>query len=423
MSSQNKQIQILNGSVLFREGDQGDCAYVIEEGKILVYLEREGEEVPISLLKKGEIFGEMSLIDNLPRSASVKALEDCVLAVITKDQLLERFNSSDSLVQLLLKVMMNRVRKNNSSYTQIQDLNANLDQDLDQNGVDAAIENLKLENRLQEALNNNEFEMFYQPIINIKLNQAIGCEALIRWKDPLHGYVQPDKFIDFLENSRLITPVGNWIFERCFQDYHKLKALFGQDFMMSINVSSRQFVHPEFMNDLEKLTWTHKIQSKNIKLEVTERVMMDGSVALDILSKCKAKGFNISIDDFGTGFSSLSYLRDFPADYLKIDRSFVCASTKDEKSKAITFAVIDLAHRLKMGVIAEGVETEQQLQLLSSHGCNDVQGFLFSKPVGPFQTELYWRQRMSNPGRALRCDQLTQSDDAAARTMKVAAMA
>ena len=197
MSSQNKQIQILNGSVLFREGDQGDCAYVIEEGKILVYLEREGEEVPISLLKKGEIFGEMSLIDNLPRSASVKALEDCVLAVVTKDQLLERFNTSDSLVQLLLKVMMNRVRKNNLSYTQIQDLNANQNQDLDQNGVDAAIENLKLENRLQEALNNNEFEMFYQPIINIKLNQAIGCEALIRWKDPLHGYVQPDKFIDF----------------------------------------------------------------------------------------------------------------------------------------------------------------------------------------------------------------------------------
>ena len=381
MSSQNKQIQILNGSVLFREGDQGDCAYVIEEGKILVYLEREGEEVPISLLKKGEIFGEMSLIDNLPRSASVKALEDCVLAVITKDQLLERFNSSDSLVQLLLKVMMNRVRKNNSSYTQIQDLNANLDQDLDQNGVDAAIENLKLENRLQEALNNNEFEMFYQPIINIKLNQAIGCEALIRWKDPLHGYVQPDKFIDFLENSRLITPVGNWIFERCFQDYHKLKALFGQDFMMSINVSSRQFVHPEFMNDLEKLTWKHKIQSKNIKLEVTERVMMDGSVALDILSKCKAKGFNISIDDFGTGFSSLQYLSQMPVSYLKIDKSFVSKISKDMKVLAVVRSMIFMAEALGMEVIAEGVETAEERSALLGLGANYAQGWLYSKAV------------------------------------------
>ena len=381
MSSQNKQIQILNGSVLFREGDQGDCAYVIEEGKILVYLERDGEEVPISLLKKGEIFGEMSLIDNLPRSASVKAIEDCVLAVITKDQLLERFNTSDSLVQLLLKVMMNRVRKNNSSYTQIQDLNANLDQDLDQNGVDAAIENLKLENRLQEALNNNEFEMFYQPIINIKLNQAIGCEALIRWKDPLHGYVQPDKFIDFLENSRLITPVGNWIFERCFQDYHKLKALFGQDYMMSINVSSRQFVHPEFLNDLEKLTWKHKIQSKYIKLEVTERVMMDGSVALDILSKCKAKGFHISIDDFGTGFSSLQYLSQMPVSYLKIDKSFVSKISKDMKVLAVVRSMIFMAEALGMEVIAEGVETAEERSALLGLGANYAQGWLYSKAV------------------------------------------
>ncbi len=381
MSSQNKQIQILNGSVLFREGEQGDCAYVIEEGKILVYLEREGEEVPISLLKKGEIFGEMSLIDNLPRSASVKAIEDCVLAVVTKDQLLERFNSSDSLVQLLLKVMMNRVRKNNLSYTQIQDLNTNPNQDLDQNGVDAAIENLKLENRLQEALNNNEFEMFYQPIINIKLNQAIGCEALIRWKDPLHGYVQPDKFIDFLENSRLITPVGNWIFERCFQDYHKLKGLFGQDYMMSINVSSRQFVHPEFMNDLEKLTWKHKIQSKNIKLEVTERVMMDGSVALDILSKCKAKGFHISIDDFGTGFSSLQYLSQMPVSYLKIDKSFVSKISKDMKVLAVVRSMIFMAEALGMEVIAEGVETAEERSALLGLGANYAQGWLYSKAV------------------------------------------
>lgn len=381
MSSQNKQIQISNGSVLFREGEQGNCAYIIEEGKILVYLVREGEEVPISLLKKGEIFGEMSLIDNLPRSASVKALEDCVLTVVTKDQLLERFNSSDSLVQLLLKVMMNRVRKNNLSYTQIQDLNANQNQDLDQNGVDSAIENLKLENRLQEALNNNEFEMFYQPIINIKLNQAIGCEALIRWKDPLHGYVQPDKFIDFLENSRLITPVGNWIFERCFQDYHKLKALFGQDFMMSINVSSRQFVHPEFMNDLEKLTWKHKIQSKNIKLEVTERVMMDGSVALDILSKCKAKGFNISIDDFGTGFSSLQYLSQMPVSYLKIDKSFVSKISKDMKVLAVVRSMIFMAEALGMEVIAEGVETVEERSALLGLGANYAQGWLYSKAV------------------------------------------
>lgn len=379
MSTLKKQITIAKDTVLFKQGEAGDCAYVVESGIVLVYLEIDQKVVPIAQIKKGEIFGEMSLIDSHPRSASVKATEDTVLNVVTKDQLIERFSHSDQLVQLLLKVMMNRVRKNNSSLSQVS---LGLE---DTCGTDDAMldgfENLKFENRLQEALNNQEFEMFYQPIVNMQNNMVVGCEALIRWKDPVIGYIQPDKFIDFLENSSLMVSVGLWIFERCFQDFQKIKTVFGDDFIMSINVSGRQFTHPDFLMDLEKLTWKHKVAPKNIKLEVTERVMMNGVVAIEILDQCKNKGFHISIDDFGTGYSSLQYLSQMPVSYLKIDKSFVSKINADPKTLAVVKSMVFMAQALGMDIIAEGVETLDEREALLQLGAYFAQGWLYSKAL------------------------------------------
>lgn len=376
MSTLKKQISIAKDTVLFKQGEAGDCAYVVESGKVLVYLEIDQKLVPLTHIKKGEIFGEMSLIDSLPRSASVKAVEDTVLNVVTKDQLIERFQGSDQLVQLLLKVMMNRVRKNNSSLTHGNEDNMNQD-----DTVMDGFENLKFENRLQEALNNQEFEMFYQPIVNMQDSKVVGAEALIRWKDPVIGYIQPDKFIDFLENSSLMVSVGHWIFERCFQDFHKIKGTFGDDFIMSINVSGRQFTHPDFLMDLEKLTWKHKVNPKNIKLEVTERVMMNGVVAIEILDQCKNKGFHISIDDFGTGYSSLQYLSQMPVSYLKVDKSFVSKINADPKVLAVVKSMIFMAQALGMDIIAEGVETLDEREALLQLGAYYAQGWLYSKAL------------------------------------------
>lgn len=376
MSTLKKQITIAKDTVLFKQGEAGDCAYVVESGKVLVYLEIDQKVVPLTHIKKGEIFGEMSLIDSLPRSASVKAVEDTVLNVVTKDQLIERFQGSDQLVQLLLKVMMNRVRKNNSSLTHGNEDNLNQD-----DTVLDGFENLKFENRLQEALNNQEFEMFYQPIVNMQDSKVVGAEALIRWKDPVIGYIQPDKFIDFLENSSLMVSVGHWIFERCFQDFHKIKGTFGDDFIMSINVSGRQFTHPDFLMDLEKLTWKHKVNPKNIKLEVTERVMMNGVVAIEILDQCKNKGFHISIDDFGTGYSSLQYLSQMPVSYLKVDKSFVSKINADPKVLAVVKSMVFMAQALGMDIIAEGVETLDERESLLQLGAYYAQGWLYSKAL------------------------------------------
>lgn len=379
MSTLKKQITIAKDTVLFKQGEAGDCAYVVESGKVLVYLEIEQKIVPLTQIRKGEIFGEMSLIDSLPRSASVKAIEDTVLNVVTKDQLIERFQGSDQLVQLLLKVMMNRVRKNNSSLTHVAQ--GTDDSATHDDGFVDGFENLKFENRLNEALNNQEFEMFYQPIINMQNNMVVGSEALIRWKDPVIGYIQPDKFIDFLENSSLMVSVGHWIFERCFQDFQKIKTVFGDDFIMSINVSGRQFTHPDFLMDLEKLTWKHKVAPKNIKLEVTERVMMNGVVAIEILDQCKNKGFHISIDDFGTGYSSLQYLSQMPVSYLKIDKSFVSKINSDPKTLAVVKSMVFMAQALGMDIIAEGVETLDERDALLQLGAYFAQGWLYSKAL------------------------------------------
>lgn len=379
MSTLKKQITIAKDTVLFKQGEAGDCAYVVESGKVLVYLEIDSKIVPLTQIKKGEIFGEMSLIDSLPRSASVKAVEDTVLNVVTKDQLIERFQGSDQLVQLLLKVMMNRVRKNNSSLTHVAQGNDDVVSPDDT--IMDGFENLKFENRLQEALNNQEFEMFYQPIINMQTSAVVGAEALIRWKDPVIGYIQPDKFIDFLENSSLMVSVGHWIFERCFQDFQKIKTAFGDDFIMSINVSGRQFTHPDFLMDLEKLTWKHKVAPKNIKLEVTERVMMNGVVAIEILDQCKNKGFHISIDDFGTGYSSLQYLSQMPVSYLKIDKSFVSKINADPKVLAVVKSMVFMAQALGMDIIAEGVETLEEREALLQLGAYFAQGWLYSKAL------------------------------------------
>lgn len=384
--AKNAELLVKKGTVIFSEGDEGDCAYIIDEGRVLVYLSKDQDEIPISILGPGEIFGEMSLIDNLSRSASVRCIEDCKLSVVTREQLVQRFEKSDSLMQLLMRVLMNRLRRNNialsNRWEQAQGKTPDMSVYVDTPAkYDDVFEKLKFENRLQEALARQEFEMFYQPILNIGSNTIIGCEALLRWNDPDRGYVMPDAFVDFLENSGLVFPVGYWILEQCFKDLPEIQKKFGPQFSMSINVSGRQFTNPNFLDELQKLAWKHRTPVKNVKLEVTERVMMDGSVALDTLFKCKNQGYSISIDDFGTGFSSLKYLSQMPVSFLKVDRSFVMKLTKDSKSLAVVRSMIFMAQSLGMEIIAEGIETQEERELLLNLGAYMGQGWLYSKAL------------------------------------------
>lgn len=385
----NQSVDILKDEIIFQEGDVGDCAYIIEKGRVLVYLNKDTEEIPLNILGEGEIFGEMALIDNQTRSASVRALEDVRLAIVTKQQVLERVSTADKVVQLLMRVLLKRLRRRNSpggfQISEAEFDNSGVGQD----GTDSALDQIKLENQIFQAFQNREFELFYQPIVNLKNKQVTGCEALLRWNSPLHGLVSPNLFIDVIENSSMVIPIGHWIINqalrdlRIIQDQLRLnkKDKLADDFMMSINISGRQFTHSDFVNNLEDLREKHDLQTKNIKLEMTERIMMDGAIALEALNQCRNQGYAISIDDFGTGFSSLQYLTQMPISFLKIDRSFVMKILSDPKSKAVVSSIIHLAHAMDMEIIAEGIENNEESLVLETLGARYGQGYLFSKPV------------------------------------------
>ncbi len=391
MTNGTQSVDIQKDEIIFSEGDSGDCAYIIETGRVLVFLTRDKEEIPLNILGQGEIFGEMSLIDSQTRSASVRALEEVRLAIVTKQQVLERVSTADKVVQLLMRVLLKRLRRRNdptlpaASMTDVEIENTGVGEDTTQ----IALEQIKLENQVFQAFQNKEFELFYQPIVNLKTKKISGCEALLRWNSPTRGLVSPNVFIDIIENSSMVIPIGHWIINQALKDLKNIQAHLhdtkkhkeADDFMMSINISGRQFTHFDFINNLEDLREKHDLQTKNIKLEMTERIMMDGAIALETLNQCRNQGYAISIDDFGTGFSSLQYLTQMPISFLKIDRSFVMKVLSDPKSKAVVSSIIHLAHAMDMEVIAEGIETNEESLVLETLGSRYGQGYLFSKPV------------------------------------------
>ncbi|UOF02040.1 EAL domain-containing protein [Bdellovibrio bacteriovorus] len=391
MNSPAQSVDIHKDQIIFSEGDAGDCAYIIEKGRVLVYISKDKEEIPLTILGEGEIFGEMSLIDNQNRSASVRALEDVRLAIVTKQQVLERVSTADKVVQLLMRVLLKRLRRKNlntpagTKMSEVEFENSGAGDD----GTQGALDQIKLENQIFQAFQNKEFELFYQPIVNLKTKQVMGCEALLRWNSPVHGLISPNLFIDVIENSSMVIPIGHWIINQALKDLKTIqdqlrdakKTKLADDFMMSINISGRQFTHSDFVNNLEDLREKHDLQTKNIKLEMTERVMMDGAIALESLNQCRNQGYAISIDDFGTGFSSLQYLTQMPISFLKIDRSFVMKVLSDPKSKAVVSSIIHLAHAMDLEIIAEGIENNEESLVLETLGARYGQGYLFSKPV------------------------------------------
>ncbi|ETI69330.1 signaling protein [Neobacillus vireti LMG 21834] len=242
-------------------------------------------------------------------------------------------------------------------------------------------ERIKLEHELRKAIEKNEFILHYQPIIDLSTNKINGLEALIRWEHPHQGLVPPDKFIPIAEETGLIIPIGEMVLRKaCYQmkKWHESKIFLPT---ISVNISIRQFFQPNLVSMISQIIKETNIEPNRLTIEITESMTMDVEKALIILNDLKNLGVNISIDDFGTGYSSLSYLKKFPIDNLKIDRSFIGDIAESEEDENIATTILLLADKLGLSVIAEGVETSEQLRVLREHSCNEAQGFLFSKPL------------------------------------------
>ena len=245
-----------------------------------------------------------------------------------------------------------------------------------------AFERLTLEQSLRDALRNEELVVYYQPRIDIETRQIIGMEALIRWIHPQFGLVSPGQFIPLAEETGLIIPIGEWVLREACRQNAEWRAMGMPHIRVSVNLSPVQFRKQDLHDTVCAALDDFNLEANGLELEVTESLLMnDPSETAAVLGRFRARGIHISIDDFGTGYSSLSYLKRFPINSLKIDRSFITDVTSNPDDAAITTAIILMGHSLKLTIVAEGVETENQLAFLRVLQCNEVQGFLFSPPV------------------------------------------
>jgi diguanylate cyclase (GGDEF)-like protein/PAS domain S-box-containing protein len=262
-----------------------------------------------------------------------------------------------------------------------------------------AHEHLLLQNRLHQALFRAEFNLHYQPQIEIGSGRVIGVEALLRWNNPELGDVVPARLIPVAEDCGLIVPIGAWVMEEACRRAQTWRKAGWPDLTMSVNLSALQFRRAGLIETVAGALERSGLPPHLLELELTESILLqDVENNLDTVRRLKALGVRLSIDDFGTGYSSLSYLKRFAVDRLKIDRSFVRDISTDPDDAAIVRAVIQLARSLRLGIIAEGVETQEQLTFLREEGCQEVQGFLFSRPLEPAAFENFLRERMAAAG-------------------------
>jgi diguanylate cyclase (GGDEF)-like protein/PAS domain S-box-containing protein len=245
---------------------------------------------------------------------------------------------------------------------------------------------LQLETDMRHALERQEFYVHYQPIVALEDFKLRGFEALVRWQHPERGFISPGEFIPIAEETGLIIPLGEWVLREACAQMERWQKIFPADppLVVSVNLSGKQFIQQDLIKNVASIIEETGIDPKGLKLEITESMVMDNvEQATEMLRQLRALGLKLSIDDFGTGYSSLSYLHRFPVDTLKIDRSFVTRMTDNNENLEIVRTIITLAQTLGMDVVAEGVETKEQLTMLHTLGCEHGQGYYFSKPVDP----------------------------------------
>jgi len=254
---------------------------------------------------------------------------------------------------------------------------------------DAAQERRRLINDLREALAENQFLVYFQPIIDMETGRIQKAEALLRWQHPERGLVSPREFIMVAEETGLINEIGDWVFKESARWAKHWSDQFSQDFQISVNVSPIQFQSGgHFCDEWEEYLHSIDLAGKNMVIEITESLLLNAAKGVIYrLLKFRDSGIQVAIDDFGTGYSSLSYLKKFDIDYLKIDKSFVDNLETDANDMVLSEAIIVMAHKLGLKVIAEGVETDAQRKLLGDADCDYAQGYLLSKPVSPEEFE------------------------------------
>jgi len=364
------------GDIIFKEGDPGDSAYLVEEGCVEVNVSSTQQ----SQIGKGELFGEIALIDQKPRTATVRAIEDTVLIPIPRQLVKELLEKTDPVVRHLLLTILERYRSTRGLPAFDPSASTVFRRDTTR-GI--ATQQLRLSHDIAEALREEQFEMYYQPICDLSSGRLAGFEALIRWHHPVEGLVSPMDFLWVAEQTGQIREIGLWTLQRACLDWPTLRTRINHHKpFVSVNLSPSQLTGDGFVDEVRKIVKSHQVPAPELKLELTETVIINNpDLALQLLGKLTESGSTLALDDFGTGHSGLDALHRYPIGTLKIDRTFVSRMLASPHSAKIVQASIELAHSLKMDVVAEGIETEDERLALLELGCDFGQGWLFGKPA------------------------------------------
>ena len=378
------------GEVLFREGEAGDDAYIVEKGEIEISIDLPTGKKVIAELGKGEIIGEMSLIADAPRSATAIASVESELLVLKRDRLLKPIEAADPIMRLMIQMIVDRLRgaprwmrEGDTSSPELSKARQKAFDDV----RDLALRRIQIEGEMRQAIKAAELELHYQPIIDLKSGILAGYEALMRWTHPECGFDLPGEFIPLAEETGMIVEMGRWALEVGLCDHLVMLDAFKKAFpdkkppFVSVNVSGRQLFELSEIDVMRSIIENSGVDPQQIKLEITESLMVhDAEHAAVALDKLKELGILLAIDDFGTGYSSLSYLHRFPFDTLKIDRAFVVNMAKDEASKKLVHAIAGMAIDLELDIVAEGIEEQHEFDTLVGFGCHYGQGFFMARP-------------------------------------------
>jgi len=378
--------EIVNaGQEIFRAGDSGDCAYLIEKGSVEIVGIVQGREFRLNLLGAGEMFGEMALIDHGPRTATVRAVKDSVLVPISRKLVEGLLEKSDPILHHLLLVILERFRSEKRLAGKPVGDTA-ISEELTSRRTTLkgeATQKLELAHDFTHALTHDEFELFYQPICKLGDGSVAGFEALLRWHHPGDGLTLPLDFLWLAEQTGLIRELGQWTLERACRDWSTLRTCCNSATpFVGVNLSADQLASESLVEDIKKTMVRSRMEPSELKLELTETVMVRyPALAQQILRELTQLGCGLALDDFGTGYSGLDHLQRFPFGTLKIDRAFTAHMLDSAQSMEIVRSSISLAHSLGINVVAEGVETEAERDKLLELECEYGQGWYYGKPV------------------------------------------
>ena len=377
------------GEIIMTQGEVGTCAYFIQEGRVGIVVEKEdGKLLQMGTRGPGSIIGEMAIVDSMPRSATIKSLENCTLLEITKEDFARSVDSANPIVRLISQVILMRYRdilrrsqtllSDSPEFPSPEMLEREYAESI--NVVDA----IKMANEFKVAIASNQLYLNYQPIVSIATGEIVAFEALMRWRHPERGLIPPDEFIPMAEDSGLIVEASRWaVREVCamLQRLDKVRPDLDKLYI-SVNFSSTDFEDEHFLKHLHATLDGSGTVASRVHIEITERLLMKQPKNVkETLDICRANGMGVAIDDFGTGYSSLSYLHQYPIDTLKIDQSFIRKMRGDDSVKSLVKSIVALSESLNIRIIAEGVEEIEEAEFLQALNCGLAQGYLYSRPI------------------------------------------